>query len=161
MHRRSTRHDFRSAWWPPRLPLVGARSMAWRGHLVSPVRRRTGGSMRSCLIIVSARLWALHHRGVDETAPVRDSATQCAVETDRGVGESPFRAEVHGNAVDAIALVCGRWAVREHVPQMTSAARAVHLGPNHAMTAIYRRLDGTIDGVIETRPTRAALELQS
>src|SRR5579864_4880577 len=70
-----------------------------------------------------------------------------------------FRFELHGDAVHAIALARGVWAVVENVTQMTAAAMAMHLGARQEQLEIARCLDRTLDGREEARPTRAAIEL--
>src|ERR1700730_14462153 len=67
--------------------------------------------------------------------------------------------EIHRHAVDAIALMGGRRAVVEDVPEMTATGRAVSLGAYHAEAAIDRRLSRALHGLVEARPAGAALEL--
>src|SRR5207244_4993943 len=71
-----------------------------------------------------------------------------------------FRREIHRDAVDAIALVRRRRAVREDVAEMAAAAAAMHLGAGHAVGAVDGLLDRAGFRVIEARPPRAALEFR-
>src|ERR1700733_13519349 len=66
------------------------------------------------------------------------------------------RDEIQGDAVDAIALMGGGRAVREDVAEMAAAGRAMHLRADHAMAAVSRRLNRTLDRVVEARPAGAA-----
>src|ERR1700675_1518911 len=47
--------------------------------------------------------------------------------------------EFQRHAVHAITLAGGVWTVREHVPQMPAAARAMHFGAGHAETSVRGR----------------------
>src|SRR3981081_235785 len=69
------------------------------------------------------------------------------------------RHEIHRHAIDAVALMGGRRAVVEDVPEMTAAGRAVDLGSHHAEGAIHRRLGRALDRLVEARPAGYALEL--
>ena len=77
-----------------------------------------------------------------------------------GAKDISVRAELHRGTVDAVALMSWRRTIGEYMPQMASAIRTVHLGLHHAMAAIDRRLDCTVDRIIETGPSRAALQFQ-
>ena len=68
--------------------------------------------------------------------------------------------EFERNTIHAIAQTTGLWAVIENVPQMTSAAPAMHLRADQdKKAAVLHRLDGSLDRGPEARPTRFAIEL--
>jgi hypothetical protein len=50
------------------------------------------------------------------------------------------RHEGHGDAVHAVAHVCGRWAVIKHVPQVALALFAPHLSPRHKKDRVVGHL---------------------
>src|SRR5579872_6303032 len=51
-----------------------------------------------------------------------------------------------------------RRAVGEDMAEMAAAARAMHLGAAHAVTAVLGRFDRTIQRIVEARPAGAAFE---
>src|SRR6185437_10984123 len=67
--------------------------------------------------------------------------------------------EPHRRAVHAITLAGGRRAVREQVPQMPTAAAAMHLGADHEKAAVLMGLHRIVQRREEARPAGAALEL--
>src|SRR5205814_1308289 len=67
--------------------------------------------------------------------------------------------ELHGDAVDAVALAGRRRAVVEDVPEMAAAAAAVHLRADHAVALVRAGLHRAGCWIVEARPAGAALEL--
>src|SRR5947208_3635043 len=69
--------------------------------------------------------------------------------------------ELEGAAVDAVAEPGRVRPVLEDVAQMAAAARAQHLGADHAVAHVALGLDGLVARRrVEARPARARLELR-
>src|SRR5450631_2112291 len=71
-----------------------------------------------------------------------------------------FRFEFQGHAVHAVTLAGGVRSIREHMPQMSAAAGAMHFGPRHSEAAVSGGAHGPGQGREKTRPTRAAVEFR-
>jgi hypothetical protein len=93
---------------------------------------------------------------IDRTRFIASSSRSCLRQT---LLVGFVRHEIHRHAVDAVALMGGRRAIVEDVPEMTAAGRAVDLGSYHAEGAIDRRLGRALDRLVEARPAGSALEL--
>src|SRR5580700_3703109 len=72
--------------------------------------------------------------------------------------ESLRRLKVHRHAVDAVAQMRGRRAVLEDMAEMAAAAAAMHLGADHPVALVHRRLGRALDRIVEARPAGAAFE---
>jgi hypothetical protein len=74
-------------------------------------------------------------------------------------GSGLGRVQLERAGVDAVALTGGVGAVVEHVPEMTAAALAQHLGAPHEQAPIFAQLDVLGDrGFVEARPAGPRLE---
>src|SRR5579863_8711899 len=71
-----------------------------------------------------------------------------------------FRLEAQGCAVHAVALARGARPVREDMPEMAVAPRAVHLGALHVIGLVARGAHSARERPIEARPARAAVKLR-
>src|SRR5439155_20443075 len=71
----------------------------------------------------------------------------------------PAGLEPRGHPVHAVALTGALRSVREHVTQVTAAARAVHFRAAREETAVLARPHGTGERLEEARPAGTAVEL--
>src|SRR5262249_2601411 len=84
---------------------------------------------------------------------------RCAPCASRCFAPGSLRLEVHRHAVNAVARVGRGGAVLQNVAEMAAAAAAMHLGADHAPTAIGGALDRARLRIVKTRPAGAAVEL--
>src|ERR1700751_1329506 len=82
--------------------------------------------------------------------PRRSHTPQC--ENGLAIAASSRRSELHRNAVNAIAHMCGRWTIIEDVAKVTPPASAVPLGANHPVAPVLGSFDRTLPRMVEARP---------
>src|SRR5689334_17064048 len=70
------------------------------------------------------------------------------------------RMKHESKAVHAITQAGGLRPVVKHVTEMPATSAAMHLGSGHAKRAVLGGSNGIVEGLEETRPARAALELR-
>jgi hypothetical protein len=93
---------------------------------------------------------------VQTLQPRRSHTPQC--ENGLAIAASSRRSELHRNAVNAIAQMCGRWPIIEDVAKVTPTAAAVHLGANHPVAPVLGCFDRTLHRIVEARPASPTFE---